>query len=99
VAVTPPAVTVLETDGRLFIRFTGPDARTLRAALRTAFRGHRRLYRTSSGAYRLWARDRERLGVWLEVWCGPGSVEWVCDQSWTCTPRMACPSGLGAQEL
>jgi hypothetical protein len=69
-------VRVVEQDGRLYISFTGPDARTLAHALRAAFAGHRTLYRTRAGAYRLWARDRERLGVWLEVWCERSWTTW-----------------------
>jgi hypothetical protein len=70
-------VCIKETAGRLYISFVGPDARTLGHALRASFAGHRTLYRTRAGAYRLWARDRERLGVWLEVWAQPGQVTWT----------------------
>jgi hypothetical protein len=76
------AVTIVERDGRIFITFSGPEKYALCAALWAAFPGHKQLYRLSSGrhagGYRLWARDRERLAVWLECWCAPAQVSWTC---------------------
>jgi hypothetical protein len=74
-------VRIEERDGRIFISFYGPEKYALCAALWSAFPGHKQLYRLSSGrhagGYRLWARDRERLCVWLEVWCQASSVTWT----------------------
>jgi hypothetical protein len=67
---------IREADGRLYITFAGPEKYALGAALRAAFPGHSTLYRTRAGAYRLWARDRERLEHWISGYGLSEQVYW-----------------------